>query len=193
MDQQAGTPAPRVWALRRRLRRIVARLRHLIRGLSPLRRTVFCWVRTGPGGEFALGRRALALEHQPSDRVTVGNGVVVGDHVDVRLGPAGRLEIGDGTVLCNHVHIAADELVRIGPGCRIGPYSVLTDTWTYGRHPDGVAPAPPPDPVVIGAAAVLGTRTVVGPGGQVADGQHVEIGTMVSGHGPVDAASGRAS
>lgn len=163
--------------LARRVRSLAARGRRLGDGLRGPGATLFRWVRVGPGDAVALDRHGRGIDGQPAHRVVLGRDVTVGDHVDVHLGPWGRVEIGDDVVLGPHVQIAADRLVRIGSGCRIGDHGVLVDTWTYGREPLDV-PAPPPEPVTIGAGARLGARTVVGPGVTVAPGAELAPGTL---------------
>lgn len=158
--------------------RLAHRLRAGTRELRPPRRTLFRWLRIGPGAAVTLGRAGLGLDGQVPGRVSVGAHVSVGDHVDVHLGPEGRVEIADDVVLGHHVQIAADRLVRIGAGCRIGDHCVLVDTWTYGP-PDGPAPAPPPEPVTLEPGVHLGVRSVVGPGMRVPSGTTVPPGTLL--------------
>lgn len=112
------------------------------------------------------------------DRVQFGADVRVGDHVRFHVGPGGRVVVGDGAVIGAHVVIAADDLVDVGAGCRVGDYSVLTDTWTYGRAGAGPVAPPSPAPVRVGARVRLGLRVVVGPGVEVAAGTSVPAGTM---------------
>lgn len=162
-----------------RVRRAARRGRREAADLRSPHRTVLRWVAVGTRGEVTFGQPGRTLDDQPPDRVTVGDGVVLGDHVTFHLGPAGRVEIGAGAVLGAHVTVAADDLVRIGPGCRIGPYAVLSDTWSYGRTASGPVPAPPPEPVALGADVELGVRAVVGPGVALPPGSVVAAGAVL--------------
>lgn len=165
------------------MERVVARLRRALRWRVAMwrspRRTGFRHLRVvDRRGAVAWGSSGLALDQQPADRVHVGAGVHVGDHVAVHLGPAGRVEIGDGARLGHHVTIASDALVRIGARSHVGAYAVLTDTWTYGRPPaEGFPPPPEPVPVEVGADARVGMQAILGPGTTVASGTEVPVAT----------------
>lgn len=165
------------------MKRVVARLRRGLRWRVDMwrspRRTGFRRLRVvDHRGAVAWGSSGLALDQQPPDRVRLGTGVRVGDHVAVHLGPEGRVEVGDGAVVGHHVTIASDALVRIGAGSHVGAYAVLTDTWTYGRAPAaGFPPPPEPAPVEVAAGARVGMQAVLGPGTTVAPGAEVPVAT----------------
>lgn len=172
-----------VWRVATRARAARARrqLREWATTWRPPKATAFRWLRVvDDRGAVAWGSSGLALDQQPSDRVVVGDGAWLGDHVEFHLGPDGRVELGDDVVIGHHATIAADELVCVEAGAQVGAYAVLADTWTYGRPPRPGNPAgPPAEPVVVGAGARLGMRVVVGPGVRVPAGDTVPAATVV--------------
>lgn len=103
--------------------------------------------------------------------------------------PGGRLEIGAGTFVNAGVSMCAEELVRIGRRCQIGPRAMIIDT-------DFHVPGDPlrrsrPRPVVlddlvwVGAAAMVLKGVHVGRGATIAAGsvvtKDVPAGTVVAG------------
>ena len=143
------------------------------------RHTVLRWVHhVSPRGPTTFGLGGRAIDQQRPGAVEVAPGAVIGDNVAFVLGPEGRVVIGPGAVVGHRTVIAADDLVRIGAGCRVGLGATITDTWTYGRSATGF---PPPEPVELGDGATVGPNAVLGPGALVPAGHTVPAGGRVDG------------
>ena len=95
------------------------------------------------------------------------------------VAPGGALEIGDDVVVAHGAAIAAHRSIRIGAGCRIGPFVSLADT---DFHVAGRRDAEPETtPIAVGRDVRIGARVTVLRGASIGDGATVESGSVVSG------------
>jgi acetyltransferase-like isoleucine patch superfamily enzyme len=125
-------------------------------------------------GRVGLGR-GIRFDLAPGARLTLGDGVVVGDRCRFHLAPDAEVRIGAGTRLGSACAIAAQASVTVGARCLLADEVVLLDF--APDHGDVERPVREQGltvaPVRIGDGACLGPAAVVERGGVVAPGARV--------------------
>ena len=92
----------------------------------------------------------------------------------------GTLEIGTGSYINYGCSIAAQQLVRIGPNCRIGTYVMITDNNFHGLEPERRDELPESAPVILEENVWLGGRVIVLPGVTIGAGSVIGAGGVVT-------------
>jgi acetyltransferase-like isoleucine patch superfamily enzyme len=121
-----------------------------------------------------------------AERVEVGTGVVIMEHLALDVAPGARVRIGDDVRLGRFVSISCAVSIDIGASVSASDCAAITDSWgpiagaaTAGvGRPPPVGP-PPPAAVVIEDGAHLGALCVIGPGVRVGQGAFVGAGAVV--------------
>lgn len=90
----------------------------------------------------------------------------------------GRLEIGERTFINYGCSIAAQELIRIGAGCHLGPYTNIIDNVYHDLEDHLQAPAS--HPVIIGDNVWIGARVMVLPGVTIGESAVIGAGAIVT-------------
>jgi acetyltransferase-like isoleucine patch superfamily enzyme len=91
-----------------------------------------------------------------------------------------RLVFGDRVTVGRGCGFAVVGEVLIGDGASIGDFSFVADTFHPYEALDRLPVVVRPDPVRIGAGAVLGSHVVVLPGVTIGEGAHIEHHAVVS-------------
>lgn len=94
--------------------------------------------------------------------------------------PGGCLEIGSRSLVNFGCSLVAHELVRIGDGCQIGPYTMLLDNDYHHVDPDRRLERPPSRPIVLGDNVWIGARSIVLPGVTIGRDSCVGAGSVVT-------------
>jgi acetyltransferase-like isoleucine patch superfamily enzyme len=176
-----------------KLRNAVPGARRRLWESRPLTRTVHRPVVELPGpplSSFAAhgkGSRLVPPVHiEGAERVEVGTGVEILEHLELEVAPGARVRIGDGVRLGRFVSITCAVSIDIGASVSSSDYAAITDTWgplgTTGNARDGAAThvgPPPPAAVVIEDGAYLGALCIIGPGVRVGAGAFVGEGAVV--------------
>jgi acetyltransferase-like isoleucine patch superfamily enzyme/acyl carrier protein len=133
----------------------------------------------------ALGQRFVA-RGRPSIRndgvLLIGDDVVivatpVAGHLVVS--PGARITVGDRVRIGHGGAISAASSVDIGHDAALGAFVTIMDSdFHVAGRPDADAT---PAPVVVGAGAVIGHRSIVLPGAHIGEGATVAAGSVVSG------------
>ncbi len=126
-----------------------------------------------------LGAR-VRLWGRPIVRVWGGR-LLVGDRVrlvsttaPIELSVGGTLDIAEGVYINYGCSIGANDLVRIGPGCSIGPYVMMMDNDFHRLEPERRNERPASKPIILEENVWLGARVIVLKG--VTIGAHSVIG-----------------
>lgn len=90
----------------------------------------------------------------------------------------GRLEIGERNWIHYGCSLAAHQLVRIGDGCHLGPYTNIIDN-AYHDIEDHLR-KPASRAVIIGNNVWIGTRVIILPGVTIGDNAVVGAGSVVT-------------
>jgi acetyltransferase-like isoleucine patch superfamily enzyme len=96
----------------------------------------------------------------------------------LRAARGARIELGDRVFLNAGTEIIAEQLVTIGPHCRIGPFCTISDT---NHHPVHEGDAVRVAPVTLGRNVWLGRGVIVLPGSVIGDHSVIAAGSVVSG------------
>jgi acetyltransferase-like isoleucine patch superfamily enzyme len=91
--------------------------------------------------------------------------------------PDAVLEIGDRTTINYGTSIDAHLHIRIGPDCRIGPYTNIIDN-NYHEILDRSV-VPPSRPIVIGSNVWIAGHAVIVPGVTIGDDAVIGVGSIV--------------
>jgi maltose O-acetyltransferase len=92
----------------------------------------------------------------------------------------GLLEIGERSLVNFGCSIVATELVRIGPRCQIGPYTMMLDNDFHRVEPEHRLERPPSAPIIIGENVWVGARVIVMSGVSVGDDSCIGAGSVVT-------------
>lgn len=92
----------------------------------------------------------------------------------------GLLEIGERTLVNYGTSIAASELVRIGPDCLIGTYTLLMDSDFHRLEPERRMEAPDAAPIILERNVWLGARVIVLKGVTIGAGSVIAAGSLVT-------------
>jgi acetyltransferase-like isoleucine patch superfamily enzyme len=115
--------------------------------------------------------------------IDIGDGVrldAAAAPIELHAGPGARIVIGDGACIEGGTSIEAVKSITIGAGARVGAFCKVLDTHFHdptGDHAHRLAPVP----VLIGAGARIGRRSVVLPGAVIAPAVIAPQGTVVRG------------
>jgi acetyltransferase-like isoleucine patch superfamily enzyme len=115
-------------------------------------------------------------------RLRIGRGVrLIGRRapIELRAYEGAEIVIEDGVVIEDGTSIEATRSVRIGARARIGAFCKIIDNHFHNAVGDRFV-RPEPEPVVIGAGAVVGPRAVVLPGGELGEGATLGAGCVLS-------------
>jgi acetyltransferase-like isoleucine patch superfamily enzyme len=117
--------------------------------------------------------------------IAIGEGVVVHEHVwfsvvDRGLGTPPRVVIEDDVRIGRCCQLSVIRELVIGRGAIIGDFVQIGDTFHPYEAEDRMAALTPPEPVRIGAGAVVGSHAVVLPGVTIGAGAYVEHHAVVS-------------
>ena len=118
------------------------------------------------------------LRIEGSERVSVGAGTVVLEHLELTAVDGARVTIGPGVRLGRFVTITSAVSVSIGPHVSSSDGLSITDGW----GPAGRAlalPHPAAEPVVVEEGAYLGANCTIGPGVTIGRGAFVGEGAVV--------------
>jgi acetyltransferase-like isoleucine patch superfamily enzyme len=96
----------------------------------------------------------------------------------------GLLEIGERSLVNFGCSLVATELVRIGPRCQIGPYTMMLDNDFHRVEPERRLERPPSAPIIIGENVWVGARVIVMAGVTVGDDSCIGAGSVVTGDVP---------
>lgn len=94
-------------------------------------------------------------------------------------GPGALLEIGNDVSIGFGAAIAAYELLQIGEGTRIGPYSIVMDTNFHDGSSDQSIKHDC-RPIIIGRGCRIGSRVTITRGVTIGDGAEILAGSVVS-------------
>ncbi len=97
----------------------------------------------------------------------------------VHVGRGGRLRIGDRVYLGQGANLTARLAIDIGDDVRIGSFAMIVDTDFHSARDRRVDARP--EPIVIGARAVIGAHAVILRGVRVGEDAVVEPGSVVMG------------
>jgi maltose O-acetyltransferase len=92
----------------------------------------------------------------------------------------GLLEIGARSLVNFGCSLVATELVRIGPRCQIGPYTMMLDNDFHRVEPERRLERPPSAPIVIGENVWVGAHVIVMSGVTVGDDSCIGAGSVVT-------------
>jgi len=127
----------------------------------------------------SLGRRVRVwgwpAVHVWSGQLLVADRVMIMSTVaTTAIDVMGTLEIGERAFINYGGSISAEQLVRIGPRCSLGPHVMIMDNGFHRLEPDRRDERPESRPVVLEENVWLGARAIVLPG--VTIGAHSVIG-----------------
>jgi acetyltransferase-like isoleucine patch superfamily enzyme len=91
----------------------------------------------------------------------------------------GRLEIGSGVFINYGCSISANQLIRIGDNCSIGPYTIMMDNDFHRLEPERRNERPDSAPIVLEENVWLGARVIVLKGVTIGTGSVVGAGSVV--------------
>jgi acetyltransferase-like isoleucine patch superfamily enzyme len=92
----------------------------------------------------------------------------------------GLLEIGERSLVNFGCSLVATELVRIGPRCQIGPYTMMLDNDFHRVEPERRLERPPSKPIVVGENVWIGARVILMAGVTVGDDSCIGAGSVVT-------------
>jgi maltose O-acetyltransferase len=92
----------------------------------------------------------------------------------------GLLEIGERSLVNFGCSLVATDLVRIGPRCQIGPYTMMLDNDFHRVEPERRLERPPSAPILIGENVWVGARVIVMAGVTVGDDSCIGAGSVVT-------------
>jgi len=158
------------------------------RAAGSLRRAAVRDVSPPPAEAFAhFGRRSVVV---PPARIPNPRYISIGDDVEILElaflvvvgafpGVTPRLVLGNGVSIGRGATFGVISEVEIGPGARIGDFSLVVDTIHPGESDDRLVDVVPGAPVRIGRGAVVGCQVTVLPGVTIGDGAVVEHRAVV--------------
>jgi maltose O-acetyltransferase len=117
-------------------------------------------------GRMVIGERVQLVS-------TIATLELVADH-------DGLLEIGPRTLVNFGCSLVATKLVRIGPHCHIGPYTMMLDNAFHRVEPERRLERPPSEPIVIEENVWIGARVIVMPGVTVGKDSCIGAGSVVT-------------
>jgi acetyltransferase-like isoleucine patch superfamily enzyme len=136
------------------------------RGASHLGKKVRVW-----GKLSVLNKKQMII----CDRVRIASTPAITELVSY-----GLLEIGEGTYINYGCSIAALEMIKIGPNCNIGPYSLIIDNNYHRIEPERRNERPESYPVILEENVWLGARVVVLPGVRIGAHSIIGAGSVVT-------------
>ena len=92
----------------------------------------------------------------------------------------GVLEIGERSLVNFGSSLVATELVRIGPRCQIGPYTMMLDNDFHRVEPERRLERPPSKPIIVGENVWIGARVILMAGVTVGDDSCIGAGSVVT-------------
>jgi acetyltransferase-like isoleucine patch superfamily enzyme len=92
----------------------------------------------------------------------------------------GLLEIGERSLVNFGCSVVATELVRIGPRCQIGPYTMMLDNDFHRVEPERRLERPPSKPIVVGENVWIGARVILMAGVTVGADSCIGAGSVVT-------------
>jgi maltose O-acetyltransferase len=95
-------------------------------------------------------------------------------------GEGGLLEIGERSLVNFGCSLVATKLVRVGPRCQIGPYTMMLDNDFHRVEPERRLERPPSAPIIIGENVWVGARAIVMAGVTVGDDSCIGAGSVVT-------------
>ena len=135
--------------------------------------------------DLVLGERTWLYSsyafHHNFGAVRIGTDCGIYNGCQFELGPGGSVEIADFCTVVGAV-INTNGPVRIGDHTFVSHEVTIADS-PFALPPDG-APAPPSEPIEIGAAAWIGTRAVILAGARIGAGAIVGAGAVIDGEVP---------
>jgi acetyltransferase-like isoleucine patch superfamily enzyme len=113
------------------------------------------------------------------ERISVGAGTVILEHLEVAVAEGAHLSIGPGVRFGRFVTITCARSITIGASASSSDGVSISDTWGPLPGTSRGLPAPPPEPVVVGDGAYLGANSTVCAGVTVGRGAFVGEGAVV--------------
>lgn len=132
----------------------------------------------------SIGRYVRAIGRplvQNEGSLVIGERVIIQSttvRCELVVYPGGKMEIGERTWIGYGCSIASHELVRVGAGSHLGPYTNILDNDYHDLRDHSLVP--PSQPVIIGENVWIGTRVVVLPGVTIGDGAVIGAGAIVT-------------
>jgi acetyltransferase-like isoleucine patch superfamily enzyme len=92
----------------------------------------------------------------------------------------GTLEIGERSLVNFGCSLVATELVRIGPQCQIGPYTMMLDNDYHRVEPERRLERPPSKPIIVEENVWIGARVIVMSGVTIGKDSCIGAGSVVT-------------
>ncbi|NNE11561.1 MAG: acyltransferase [Ilumatobacter sp.] len=94
--------------------------------------------------------------------------------------PGGELAIGPRSLVNFGCSLVANELVRIGADCHIGPHTMMVDNHYHHVDPERRLERPPSQPIVVEDNVWIGARSIVMPGVTIGRDSCIGAGSIVT-------------